>query len=376
MTPGRSHARWRSEPFRVFFPLAIVLSWAGVGHWLTYATGVSASYSCLAHGLVQMQAFMPALATGFLLTALPRRTQTPPPTPAEMTLAVVMLVVGAAAALAEHTAVAEVAYVALLLLLGQFAVRRLTGQDASRRPPAAFVVIPIGLANGIVGAVLLTYGGGVALGRLLIEQGLFLCLIVGVGALILPLILGMPPPADLDASPRERARLLGYVAVGMTIDATFIGEAAGLVRAATLLRALAVAAGLVAAGAWRAPRRPELHRWLSWVGAWLAPIGLVAAAVLPDYRVPALHVLFIGSFGALGLGVATHVSFGHLGLGEVRRHPPVVVALVAGLFLALLARLAADWSDTYFAHLGWAAGAWMVGTAVWLAVLGPRLLGR
>jgi hypothetical protein len=42
----------------------------------------------------------------------------------------------------------------------------------------------------------------------------------------------------------------------------------------------------------------------------------------------------------------------------------------------MLARVAADWSGTYFTHLGWAAGAWIVGAGGWLAYLGPRLLKR
>ena len=372
-----SPSPWRREPFRVFFPLAVLFGWAGVGPWLLYATGVSSTYSCYAHGLVQMQAFMPALAVGFLLTALPRRTQSAVPTGTEMVVAASMLVVGATAALAEHTLLAEGSYLILLVLLARFAVRRLGGRGAVRRPPAAFVLIPLALLNGAVGGVLLMAGSAPALGRLLVEQGVFLCLVVSVGALILPLIGGTPPPADLDESPRERARLFLYVALGLAIDGGLVVEAAGLVRVGPLVRAVAVAVGLALAGVWHAPKQPELHRWLAWVGAWLTPSGLAAAALLPDYRVPALHVLFIGGFATLGLGVATHVSFGHLGLEMgARRRPPAVVALTVGLILTLLARVVADWSDSYFAHLGWAAAAWIAGTAIWLAVLGPRLLGR
>jgi hypothetical protein len=44
------------------------------------------------------------------------------------------------------------------------------------------------------------------------------------------------------------------------------------------------------------------------------------------------------------------------------------------MLLALLARLAADFSDSYFGHLGWAAALWLLASAVWLAFLGPRLL--
>src|ERR1700693_6359886 len=84
--------RWRREPFRIFFPLGVVLAWAGIGHWLLYAIGLTASYSCQLHGLVQVQAFLMAFAVGFLFTALPRRTQGPPPSSVEMAGAAIALI--------------------------------------------------------------------------------------------------------------------------------------------------------------------------------------------------------------------------------------------------------------------------------------------
>jgi uncharacterized protein involved in response to NO len=232
--------------------------------------------------------------------------------------------------------------------------------------------------NGVVGALLLLGEGGqaIALGRLLVEQGVFLCLVLGVGALILPLVGGRTPPADLDRSPRERIRLVLYLVLGLSLDATLVAEVRGLVSTAPLARALVVGIGLAAGGAWRTPCEPDLHRWLAWLGAWLVPVGLVLSGLLPDYRVPALHVLFIGGFATLGLGVATHVSFGHLGLAPSQHGRRMVPALAIGLLLAMLARVAADWSDGYFQHLGWAAASWMAGTGVWIVVLGPRLLRR
>ena len=64
-SPASAVSRWRSEPFRLFFPLGVFFAWIGVGHWLLYATGVTTTYSCRFHGLVQMQAFMMAFAMGF-----------------------------------------------------------------------------------------------------------------------------------------------------------------------------------------------------------------------------------------------------------------------------------------------------------------------
>src|SRR5262245_65967309 len=134
--------RWRSEPFRAFFPLGVLLGWVGIGHWLLYSVGMTTTYSCMLHGLVQTQAFLMAFAVGFLTTALPRRTQAPPASAGELWLAAAALTTTAIAATAERWVIAEVSYVVVLLVLLEFAVRRFLGRTSDRRPPAAFVLIP------------------------------------------------------------------------------------------------------------------------------------------------------------------------------------------------------------------------------------------
>lgn len=375
---------WRREPFRIFFPLAVLLGWIGVGHWLLYTLGITSTFSGFLHGQVMMQGFMMALAMGFLLTALPRRTQGPPPSSAEIGLAVVALATITAAALTQRWVLAQLTYAALFVLLLQFAVRRFVGQKAARRPPASFVLVPIGVAHGLAGASLIaasTHAGApewvLASGRLFVEQGVFLCLAIGIGSMVLPLMAGTPPPADIDASPAERRKIAAYAALGALIFASMILEARGRMRLGPLLRAAVVAGGLgVGGGAWRLPAKPGLHRRLVWVSVWMMPLGLVGAGLFPDLRIAALHVLFIGGFSLMGFNVATHVSLSHLDLDALALGRPPAVAVVGALvLLAMLARGAADLSHTYFDHLAWASGLWLVGSAVWLAFLGPRLLG-
>ncbi len=377
---------WRSEPFRLFFPLGILIGWAGVGHWLLYAAGAVETYSCIRHGLIQLQAFLMSFALGFLLTALPRRTASAQASPFELGAALVLVVTTAFALLADLRILAEVAYLALFALLLRFALSRLlAGNGAQRRPPPSFALVPVGVSAGILGALLLIAGSVVTapwalgLGQLFIEQGVFLCFALGVLPLLWPLISGgaASPPLDLDLLPHGRRQAALYVVGGVAILATLVAEALGSSRAAPLVRAaiVALAVGLGAGGRY-APVRPGLHRRLVWLSGWLMPVGLAMAGIWPDYRVPALHVLFIGGFSLMALAVATHVAVSHLDLPHAAMgRPPAVVVLGVGMLLALLARLAADLSDTYFLHLGWAAGVWIVATGVWLAWLGPRLLG-
>ncbi len=380
-TPGIS--TWRSEPFRLFFPLGVLLAWIGVGHWLLYATGIAATYSCMFHGLIQMQAFMMAFAIGFMLTALPRRTQTPPVARLEMAALVTALIAFAGAAIADYWVIAETAYAALFAVLIEFALRRFLMRAVGRRPPAAFVLLPIAAMTGIVGAGLIAAAEMNTLapwtghlGLLLVEQGVFLCLAVGVGSLVLPLMSGMPPPADLGSAPRETWKAVAYASAGAAIVLSLILEQFGFDRGGPMLRALVVSLGLgLAGGAWRPPCKPGAHRKLVWIAVWLMPLGLLASAIWPDYRVPALHILFIGGFSLMAFGVGTHVTLSHFNLDQLALgRPPAVIILGAAFLIALLARLAADFSNTYFIHLGWAAAMWMLGSAVWLIFFCSKML--
>lgn len=381
--PASATSRWRSEPFRLFFPLGVFFAWIGVGHWLLYTTGVTTTYSCRFHGLVQMQAFMMAFAIGFLLTALPRRTQSPVVGRMEMGAFAAALILTTGAAIINWWILAEIAYALLFGLLIQFALRRFLAGEAGRRPPAAFVVLPIAALQGIAGAALIAAADANAvlpstgyLGVLLVEQGVFLCLAIGVGSLVLPLMGGAPPPPDLGSAPGETWKALAYAAAGIAIFLSLLLEQLGFDRSGPLLRAIVVAIGLgIGGGAWRLPGKPGAHRKLVWLAVWLMPMGLIASAIWPDYRVPAMHILYMGGFSLLVFGVGSHVAMSHMNMEQLALgRPRAVVILGAAFLIALSARLAADASNTYYVHLGWAAAVWIVGSAVWLAFFGPKML--
>ena len=67
------------DPYRIFFPLGVLLGTAGVSIWLLYWLGLTAGYSGRAHAFVQIEGFLYAFIAGFLLTAIPRFTGTTVP---------------------------------------------------------------------------------------------------------------------------------------------------------------------------------------------------------------------------------------------------------------------------------------------------------
>ena len=249
----------------------------------------------------------------------------------------------------------------------------MTPTAGPRRAPAGCILIPIALLQGIGGAVLLgasTFAGvplwTIGLGRLVVEQGVFLCLVMSAGSMLSPSIAETPRPVLL------------YAAAGAAILASLILEQLGWQLAGPLVRAgVLVAAFGYGTGAWRLPAAPAAYRRLVWLSMWLMPVGLVLSACLSDLRVAALHILFIGGFGLLAFAAATHVVLGHLSLEQSgQRRSVAVVVMGVAFVLALCGRLAADVSHTYFDHLAWSAGVWIVGSAVWLGYFGWTLLRR
>jgi uncharacterized protein involved in response to NO len=371
----------RKEPFRIFFPLAFVIGAAGVVHWVLLAGGAIDLYLAQFHAVSQMQGFMLALACGFLLTALPKRTQTAPASWIEIGALLVLVPAVSLAALFDSLAAAETAYALALLVVAQFAVRRFAARSAGRRPPASFTIVPVGLLAGLGGAALIIAatrgapGWTMVLGRSLVLEGVFSCLVLGIGAFFFSLALRGEAPPDLTFAPRDVIRGAAYALAGLvSIGSLFLQDLVD-VRAGLLLRAAVFVGVFVSASAHRLPSRPGLNRRLIWLAVWAIPLGLVAAAIVPAHRIAAMHVAYVGGFGLLALTVATHVALGHTGFDAQQSGRPWPVAVFGALFVvaAGMRATAVTMPDVYFAWLGVAASIWLAGAVVWAAYLLPKM---
>jgi uncharacterized protein involved in response to NO len=329
----------RREPFRLFFPLALAVAIAGVLPWLLFGRGLVRSWPGTFHSLTMGQGFFVAAAVGFLGTMIPRRTGAEPMSWPE--LAILALGTAAAPVLLAHgsLASAQVAYLIVLAVLVQFVVRRSRQGAARRPPPPSFVLIPLALLAGLGGGALLvasTLGADVwtlVLGRMLVLQGLPLGLVLALASFAVEL---------------------------------WLSERAGL-----LLRAGVCAAELIAGPVWSRAGRPGLHRSLFRVALFFVPLGLAAAGVAPERRVPSLHVTYIAGLALLVLSVTVHVTLYHTGReAKADRWPWPVVLASAFLFAAVAVRAVAERAfDDYFVALTLASSLWLASALVWAAYL-------
>lgn len=374
-------------PYRTLFPVGAGLGALGVGHWLLYTRGLSETYSGQGHALVQMQAFLLAFACGFLMTMLPRRTAQPGPSRVEVLLLALALVGTGAANLLDRFALAQVGYLLALGILLRFATARIRGATPERRPPRGFALVGVGLAAAIGGGVLLLVQAwgwigpwGVAVGRGLVQEATFLGLVLGVGHLLHPALMGPPAPT----TPPPLARVGGvYPILGIVLLATYplarwIEVSRDLelaVRSMYLTRAFLVT-GILLLGirAYRMPQVSGLNRWFVWIAFWMIPLGMWFAGLLPALRVAYLHVTFVGGFSLLTFAIAGHVVTVHGGQPERAFRKPWQVWVFGLLFLfAMVTRVSADALITYWIHIEGAALAWMVALVFWTAFAIPGL---
>jgi uncharacterized protein involved in response to NO len=367
------------EPYRLFFPLGVICGMAGVAIWPLYAFGVTATYSGRAHALVQTVGFLYSFVAGFLLTAIPRLTVTRPPgLPAQAMLAAA-IIVSVVASERQAFALATGAFlVAHLLVVSLAATRYLRRQQ---QPPSSFVLVGLGLAAGLAGAIV---NVGVAteivaplwdvLGRRLLTEGMMLLLVMGVGGFLGPRLLGFPPPAT------SAARAAAYAAAGVALLVSLVAEYG--FNAAWMAGVRAVLVSVVMFSTMRLWQRPVVHTtlsWCIWTGSWLTVAGGWLAAAAPRYRADFLHVLFIGGFTVLILGVGTRVVLSHGGYGTAaeQRSWPLRLGLTFGL-VAMLARLGAPFAPrSFFEHLAFAALFWLAAMLVWLVgIVGGAALRR
>jgi uncharacterized protein involved in response to NO len=201
--PQGAAGRLRREPYRLFFPLGWLLAWFGVSHWLLLALGLDGSYRSVFHSMTQVQGFLTCYAVGFLLTFIPRRTLTPPPSLLVVLVLALCPVLTSVLAYRGMWAASQAPWLVVLALVTAFAAHRAYSQRAMLRLPPSFVWVPLSLVLAFVATVVTGVAAAtgpewmwlhdVARGAVL--QGTFAGLVLGVGGFLLPVLIhGQPPP--------------------------------------------------------------------------------------------------------------------------------------------------------------------------------------
>ena len=374
------------EPFRIFFPVGLLLGAIGVALWPLFVWHAINFYPREAHLRLMIEGLMGSFIIGFLATAGPRLLNAQPFRATETFSLVALQLVSASFHFTQRRNLGDGVFLMTLVLFLSFVARRArTRQDL---PPPNFVLVILGLVNAIAGIALMftalnvTNGSGFLnqFGALMLNEGFVLFPILGVGAFFFPKLLGgaKPQPADLNIAKslwEKRAAIAALT--GLVIWISFVFEALERTRTAAIISGSAVLFYFALQGhLFEKPSGPPFLAHCFRFGVLLLVIALLFPVVLPTYRLANMHLAFIGGFSIILFTVSTRVILGHSGHAHLFGRRLTFLAAALGLLvIAMIARVGADFfPPTRDSHLVYAALIWLIAAAVWAWALLPKLL--
>lgn len=372
-----------TDPYRVLFPLGCAFGIWGAAVWLAFALGRSA-YPGTAHADLMIGGFLLTFSLGFLMTAIPKFTDTRSAGTGEKTAAVLIALFIASTQLglwreSWRAPLSHLGVAAGLSLLFVFGGRRFFKRQST--PPKSFIFVAAGLLCGLIGASLLGLSAVIQgsttlplLGRALLYHGMMPCLVLGIGTRLLPALMGHASgPVNLNQSGVPMRTMATAVGIFLL---TFPLELASLPMG-RLLRAYV--ATFVAIRFWKLLQRPPrkgVQPMALWLCAWAFVLGLWGYGLFPAYAVHAVHLTFIGGLGLLTLLVATRVTLSHGGHGmALEQSSRVLVGTSVLALTAMLVRVFALWAGGgYFTVLAVAAALWIGAVLLWSALFVPKMV--
>lgn len=379
-----------SYGFRPFFLFGALHAAVMVALWVPWFLGFLAVPSALPpvawHGHELLFGYVPAIAAGFLLTAIPNWTGRLPVAGWPLVGLWCLWLLGRAVVAMSLFLPEPAVVVGSLSFLATFlclSTREVVRGRNWRNLKVIVVVLLLVSAQALFHFEVHSWGRPVYADRLAIAATLTLIMIVG-GRIVPSFTINWlkrenpgPLPAPFGGFDRL-AMSVGVVAlagwiVGPVLPSAQVGLA-GLLLLAGILHTARLAR-------WRGGRTlAEPLVTVLHVGYGFVPLGFILAgvAVAGDHAgmaTAALHAWTAGAIGLMTLAVMTRATLGHSGRALTATRGTVLLYVLAGL--AAIARVvAALWPDVMSAALSLAAGAWVAAFLVFALVYGPMLCQR
>lgn len=375
------------EPYKILFPLGIILGIWGALVWIPFSFQFSDYYPGIHHAFFMIGGFLLSFAAGFLMTTMPKFTGTWPATKNEISFVALPLVLLPFFSLLEQQILFYAALTISISALLVFAAKRFKNKRGM--PPEPFVFIGFGLGTGWLGAILLliqAFGfhstNLFSFAKLLFLQAFILCLVVGVGSRLVPAFTGWGPlltmPFSEKALPRKKAINL-FLLLGIFFVVSLFIEAFYDITIGRALRTVLISGILFFF--WRIYKFPPVKTrvtWGLWLAAWSLLLGLWGATLNPALSIHYYHLTFVSGLSLMTLMISTRIILGHGGHGlKLESTSKSLWIIIILAILASLTRFAAGVNQAmYLSHLAYAAITWVVAIGIWGWVIGRKIKFR
>lgn len=375
-----------SRPYRLFFPIGFFFSFWGAAVWLPFSTHHSSEFPSSLHALLMMAGFILSFANGFLMTAVPKFTQTREANYKEMIYAALPLLFVPISFFWTSIWGLYFLFILNLFVLSIFVFRRFYSTEGF--PPESFLFIRFALLSGFLGLTFLFLSNLTFLpptlyifGKILFYQGFPSILILGIGGRLIPGILGMEMniPFFKNRNWRREKILHFYTSIGIAFLLSIAIEAFIHFETGRLLRALLITWMVFIF--WKIHTPPIIRSkltWSLWISAWTFLLGSWGS-LWTEYYVHFAHLFYIGGVGLMTLMISTRVTLAHGGYNniEIEKKSHLYWWIVGMALLAALTRVTAGLIPViYYSHLLYASITWILSILLWFWFIGIKIFKK
>jgi len=371
-----------SYGFRPFFLGAALFAGVAVPVWVLVLAGTGESSFLYPardwHVHEMVFGFLPAVITGFLLTAIPNWTDRPPIRGYELMLLVTLWLAGRLLiAMPWFTPlVSAIVDVGFLVAVAGLVWREITVSKSWDRTPMGVLVSLLAGANILFHV--LTMSGAETDRPERIAIAMVMMLLTLIGGRLIPNFTGellvnsgrTEQPAPFSRYDSVSIGLVGFAVVSWIVQSNSMATgwmfvAAGLANLGRLMRWYGWTT-------WREPLVLILHVGYGWFALSLLILGgSILGIGLP--KEDAVHAFTSGAVGAMTLAVMTRASLGHT--GRPRHAGPLTVFIYILVNVGAVLRVFGPMTDLPInLILGVAAGSWSGAYLLFALVYGPFLL--
>lgn len=353
-----------NEPYRIFFLLGIIYLIWGILIWLPQLIGAE-SYPVLAHRYLMLNGFSATFIAGFLMTAVPKFSQTKTAHLNEILAFMFITFAGIISAYLEMEALTFVFSAMQALVILFFLFSRILKRKVN--PPYSFIFIFVGLILWLTSALMSLISSADSFKNLHYE-GSIAAIILGVGSRLIPGILGHTEIVQTQRSRYENEKpfLLTIPFHFIAMIAFFVGsyfsETYGII-----VRAVVVT--LIGIFYWKLIQFPKIKSaltWNIWVSCWLILFSFILKASWSAGMIHASHSFFINGIVLLTLLIATRVVQSHGPKDAKLENLKIIYVISFLIILAAATRVSAFlMPDQYLKHLGYSSLVLSLAVGLW-----------
>jgi uncharacterized protein involved in response to NO len=323
----------RRDPYSYMFPLGILSAGLGILLWLGFAAQIVHFFPRNAHGNLMFFGFLWAFVAGFLMTAIPKMTQTQPAQAWEILSAVVLVLCQWVLNIFNWVDLAVWIYGLQIVFLMIFICQRFLKRR--KLPFEGFIFLPFALVSALAGVFVTIYAKEQGLGFLYLYSGqaFVLNLICGLGSRLIPALTRIPAALNPDER-SQSSNLIEMIFLAVLLNSTFWLESLQLSSVGWSMRAVVLMA--IAVRNFKILRQPASRSYVGW-GLRLSVLTMISCYFILSFGVAnplaVLHLVFIAGLGLITLMVATRVTLAHGGESLDTELSSKALAAVVSLFL-------------------------------------------